>query len=53
MTQWTQDLDPDDIREFETLPEIAHVMQDDYSTGDGYLNLRRNLVEPSASPTTR
>jgi hypothetical protein len=34
MTQWTQDLDPDDIREFETIPEIAHVMQDDYSTSD-------------------
>jgi hypothetical protein len=34
MTQWTQDLDPDDIREFETLPEIAHVMQNDYSTGN-------------------
>jgi DNA primase len=33
MSQWTQDLDPDNTREFQTLPEAANAMQDDYSTG--------------------
>jgi hypothetical protein len=34
MTTWTKNLDPDNIREYDTLPEVAHVTQDDYSTGD-------------------
>jgi hypothetical protein len=34
MTSWVQDLDPDDTKEYNTPPEVAHIAKDDYSSTD-------------------
>jgi hypothetical protein len=37
LPMWIQDLDPDDVKEFNTAPEVAHISKDDYSsTADSY-----------------
>jgi hypothetical protein len=34
MATWVNDLDPDDIKEHNTPPEVAHIAKDDYSSSD-------------------
>ena len=37
LATWVQELDPDDVKEFNTTPEVAHISRDDYSsTADSY-----------------
>lgn len=37
LATWVQELDPDDVKEFNTTPEVSHISRDDYSsTADSY-----------------